>query len=159
MDLSPLPILDAAEHYRGEFVDLHAGQVLTTAGFHAARAELARKLADAGIGSGDRIVVAVANGPAVDAQVGIEIAIFYPAHPSTPPQPALRARLAGAGMPRLVEKSERAVPVPEVSGHWIAHAGKDYAPPSLEMLKYFGRGLMKDSLSPGFLIRVLNKIF
>jgi uncharacterized protein YegJ (DUF2314 family) len=84
---------------------------------------------------------AVANGPAVDAQVGIEIAIFYPAHPSTPPQPALRARLAGAGMPRLVERSERAVPVPEVSGHWIAHAGKDYAPPSLEMLKYFGRGL------------------
>src|SRR6478609_1959507 len=36
MDLSPLPILDAAENYRGEFVDLHAGQVLTTAGFQAA---------------------------------------------------------------------------------------------------------------------------
>lgn len=83
----------------------------------------------------------VADGPAVDAQVGIEIAIFYPAHPSMEPRSALRARLAGAGMPRLVEKSERAVPAPEVSGHWIAHAGKDYAPPSLEMLKYFGRGL------------------
>jgi flagellar L-ring protein precursor FlgH len=26
-------------------------------------------------------------------------------------------------------------------------------------IRYFGRGLMKDNLSPGFLIRVLNKIF
>jgi flagellar L-ring protein precursor FlgH len=26
-------------------------------------------------------------------------------------------------------------------------------------IKYFGRGLMKDSLSPGWLIRVLNKVF
>jgi flagellar L-ring protein precursor FlgH len=26
-------------------------------------------------------------------------------------------------------------------------------------VRYFGRGLMKDSLSPGWLIRVLNKIF
>ena len=26
-------------------------------------------------------------------------------------------------------------------------------------IRYFGRGLMKDSLSPGWLIRVLNKIF
>jgi acyl-coenzyme A synthetase/AMP-(fatty) acid ligase len=63
MDLSSLPILDAAENYRGEFVDLDAGQVLTMAGFHVARRELARKLAEAGIRSGDRIAVAVANGP------------------------------------------------------------------------------------------------
>ena len=26
-------------------------------------------------------------------------------------------------------------------------------------IRYFGKGLMKDSLSPGWLIRVLNKIF
>jgi len=26
-------------------------------------------------------------------------------------------------------------------------------------IKYFGRGLIKDSLAPGFLIRLLNKIF
>ena len=26
-------------------------------------------------------------------------------------------------------------------------------------VRYFGRGLMKDSLTPGWLIRVLNKIF
>lgn len=26
-------------------------------------------------------------------------------------------------------------------------------------IRYFGRGLMKDSLSPGWLVRVLNKIF
>jgi flagellar L-ring protein precursor FlgH len=26
-------------------------------------------------------------------------------------------------------------------------------------IRYFGRGLMKDSLTPGWLIRVLNKIF
>lgn len=85
--------------------------------------------------------VPVVNGPGVDGQVGVEIAIFYPAQPLVEPQAALRARVAGAGMPRLVERSERTVPVPEVSGHWIAHAGKDYEPPSLEMLKYFGRGL------------------
>jgi flagellar L-ring protein precursor FlgH len=26
-------------------------------------------------------------------------------------------------------------------------------------IRYFGRGLMKDSLTPGWLVRVLNKIF
>jgi len=83
----------------------------------------------------------VADGPAVDARIAFEIALFYPVHPPVQPKAALRARLAGAGMPRLVEEPQRTVTVPAIGGHWIAHAGKDYPPPSLEMLKYFGRGL------------------
>ena len=39
--------------------------------------------------------------------------------------------------------------------------GNEIASGSLGQLqiRYFGRGLMKDSLSPGWLIRVLNKLF
>ena len=83
----------------------------------------------------------VVDGPAVAAQVSFEIAIFYPAHPSVDPKTALRTRLAAAGMPRLVEHPERSVQAPAVAGLWIAHAAKDYEPPSLDMLKYFARGL------------------
>jgi long-chain acyl-CoA synthetase len=63
MDLSPLPILDAAERYRGRFVDLDAERVVTADAFHRARAQLAGRLSDAGLAAGDRAVVAVGNGP------------------------------------------------------------------------------------------------
>lgn len=63
MDLSSLPILDAVERYRGEFVDLDAGRVVSSGDFHARRDDLARRLARQGLASGQRVVIAVANGP------------------------------------------------------------------------------------------------
>ena len=104
-------------------------------------AALALALAGTGVAAAGGGSMPVADGPAVEAQVAFEIAIFYPAHPPVEPKAALRARLASAGMPRLVERPDKTVAAPEVSGHWFVHAAKDYAPPSLEMLKYFARGL------------------
>jgi acyl-coenzyme A synthetase/AMP-(fatty) acid ligase len=63
MDLSPLPILDAAEGYRGTFVDLDAGQVVDAADFHMARSQLVERLMSLGLEPGQRVVVSVSNGP------------------------------------------------------------------------------------------------
>lgn len=63
MDTSPLPILDAAERYRGRFIDLESGRVVSADAFHHARAELARQLTAHGIAAGHRVVVGVGNGP------------------------------------------------------------------------------------------------
>ncbi len=63
MDLSPQPILDAAERYRGTFVDLDAGLVVDAADFHAARFQLAERLSSLGLSPGERVVVSVGNGP------------------------------------------------------------------------------------------------
>ena len=63
MDLSPLPILDAAERYRGQFTDLDTGRTVSAAAFHAAREKLVERLASAGLLPGQRAVVSVDNGP------------------------------------------------------------------------------------------------
>ncbi|MEX0977788.1 MAG: AMP-binding protein, partial [Pirellulales bacterium] len=63
MDLSPLPILDAAERYRGTFVDLDAPRMVAADSLHRARAQLAERLRREGIARGQRVVVAVGNGP------------------------------------------------------------------------------------------------
>ncbi len=63
MDLSPLPILDAAEGYRGKFVDLDASRVVEADDFHASRAQLVERLTSLGFEAGQRAVVSVGNGP------------------------------------------------------------------------------------------------
>jgi acyl-CoA synthetase (AMP-forming)/AMP-acid ligase II len=63
MDLSPQPILDAAERYRGRFVDLDAGRVVDADAFHIARGQLAERLTSLGLAPGERVVVSVGNGP------------------------------------------------------------------------------------------------
>ena len=63
MDLSPLPILDAAEHYRGTFVDLDAPRVVAADAIHRARTQLAEQLRREGLSPGERVVVAIGNGP------------------------------------------------------------------------------------------------
>ena len=63
MDLSPNPILDAADGYRGEFADLDTGRTVSAAVFHVGRRELADRLARSGLQAGHRAVVAVDNGP------------------------------------------------------------------------------------------------
>jgi acyl-CoA synthetase (AMP-forming)/AMP-acid ligase II len=63
MDTSPLPILDAAEHFRGRFVDLDTARVISADKLRRTRAELERRFAADCVISGARIVVAVSNGP------------------------------------------------------------------------------------------------
>jgi acyl-CoA synthetase (AMP-forming)/AMP-acid ligase II len=87
MDLSPLAILDAAENYRGEFVDLDAPCVVSAADFRSGRDRLAARLAREGLASAPRVIVAVGNGPkfiatlvAVLMQGGSPVLV----HPKTP---------------------------------------------------------------------------
>ncbi len=63
MDLSPQPILDAAERFRGKFVDLDAGRVVDAADFHAARFQLVERLTSLGLSPGQRVILSVSNGP------------------------------------------------------------------------------------------------
>ncbi len=89
----------------------------------------------------------VADGPAVAVKVGFAIVVFYPTHAAVDPMAALRARLKSAGMPRLVETLSATAPAPEVRGVRIAHVDEQSAPPSMETLKYFGRGLTPEQAS------------
>lgn len=61
--LSPAPILEAVERYRGTIVDLDASRALTGDEFARAREALVAALAGAGLASGDRVIVAIPNGP------------------------------------------------------------------------------------------------
>ncbi|MGD9721278.1 MAG: class I adenylate-forming enzyme family protein [Pirellulales bacterium] len=100
MDLSPSPILDAAASYSGEFADLDTGRVVKAAEFHTGCKELAQRLAAHGLRSGERVVVALDNGPhfvatflAVLTQGGSPLLV----HPKAPaPELARTARRFGA---------------------------------------------------------------
>ena len=98
--LSPAPILDAAQRYRGTMVDLNASCVLGPDEFAKAREALTRWLAANGLAAGDRVVVAVANGPLFIATlVAILACEASPlvVHSKTPPAELLRyARRFGA---------------------------------------------------------------
>ncbi|HEY2838807.1 MAG TPA: hypothetical protein VGJ26_06650, partial [Pirellulales bacterium] len=61
--LSPAPILEAVQSYRGTIVDLDASRALTGDEFARARETLTAALAGAGLASGDRLIVAIPNGP------------------------------------------------------------------------------------------------
>ena len=63
MELSPLPILDAAERYHGKFVDLEANRTIGADAFLRGRNDLARHLQIVGLENGQRVVVSVGNGP------------------------------------------------------------------------------------------------
>jgi len=61
--LSPAPILEAVERYRGTIVDLDACRALSGDDFARARETLIAALAGAGLAAGDRVIVAIPNGP------------------------------------------------------------------------------------------------
>ncbi len=86
--MTSAPILDAVENYRGTIVDLDAGQIITPARLVAAWHGLARRMVESGLSSGDRVIVAVGNGPlfiavwaAILAQDGSPLLV----HMDTPP--------------------------------------------------------------------------
>ena len=60
--LSPAPILEAVEQYRGTIVDLDASQVYSWDRFAQAREALVVALRCHGLGAGDRVVMALPNG-------------------------------------------------------------------------------------------------
>lgn len=62
-ELSPEPILAAVEAFAGSFLDFETGIEVSATEFHAARTALSKLLAKRGVGFGDRVVVAVGNGP------------------------------------------------------------------------------------------------
>lgn len=63
LDLSPDPILEAVEGYRGAFLDLDHGRRVDAAAFHRGRRALELQLPLLGLCPGDRVVFAVSNGP------------------------------------------------------------------------------------------------
>jgi acyl-CoA synthetase (AMP-forming)/AMP-acid ligase II len=88
VNMTAAPILDAVENYRGTIVDLDAGQVITPPRLVAAWHGLARRMAECGLSPGDRVIVAVGNGPlfiaawaAILAQEGSPLLV----HMDTPP--------------------------------------------------------------------------
>lgn len=59
----PEPILDAVEAFRGTVTDLSRSLIVNPGSLTQARDGLATKMAENGLSSGDRVVMAVANGP------------------------------------------------------------------------------------------------
>jgi hypothetical protein len=87
--------------------------------------------------------------PAGDPQaqaIHFQFALYYPAPPTTEPMAALRAELRG--WPKLVLVDGK-----PPSGEMMVHAmvetavRKNYAPPDMASLKYFGRGLSQAQMS------------
>ncbi|MBA2117365.1 class I adenylate-forming enzyme family protein [Bremerella alba] len=60
---SPDPILEAAESYRGQIIDLDSGRSISSDQFQRLRQHLAQSLKRKGIAAGDRVLVTIANGP------------------------------------------------------------------------------------------------
>lgn len=62
-DPGPSPILDCVARYRGTITDIDFGVVWSADAFARAREALTEKLASLGVGSGDRVALAISNGP------------------------------------------------------------------------------------------------
>jgi acyl-coenzyme A synthetase/AMP-(fatty) acid ligase/type 1 glutamine amidotransferase len=81
-DLSPEPILAAAEAFRGRWIDMDRGLVVGSESFIRGWCDLAQQMRRLGLNAGDRVVLAIGNGP------------LFPA--------ALTAVLADGGSPLLL---------------------------------------------------------
>ena len=83
----------------------------------------------------------VVRGPQVAERISFEFAVYYPNRPAVEPMAALRQRAgAGVAMPRLVDRISDTEPAAQVSGIRVEKAGRDYAPPSADMIERFGHG-------------------
>lgn len=61
--MTPEPLLATVDNYRGTIYDIDRALLVTPAEFASCWQSLARRLADAGLTPGDRVVVVVGNGP------------------------------------------------------------------------------------------------
>ncbi len=118
-DLSPAPLLDAIENYRGSFIDQDRATVVDAAAFARGRSALTTELPQQGLEAGDRVIVAVGNGPQFPAVLGALLengASPLLVHWQTPPQELLRtARQFGARF--VVGNGERQDALSGVGGH------------------------------------------
>jgi long-chain acyl-CoA synthetase len=62
-EFSPAPLLDAFHRFRGSFFDLDRGTKTSAAELAQAKASVVRYVAERGLAAGDRVVLAVSNGP------------------------------------------------------------------------------------------------
>jgi acyl-CoA synthetase (AMP-forming)/AMP-acid ligase II len=95
-NLSAEPILAAAEAYRGTIVDLDQSLTVSSESLAIARGEICDQLRRSGVRPGDRIVLAVGNGPLFMATLtGVLAAGGSPllTHASTPPAELKRTAL------------------------------------------------------------------
>ncbi|QDU92549.1 class I adenylate-forming enzyme family protein [Lignipirellula cremea] len=72
--LSAAPILDAVERYRGVMVDLDKGTTLRPDAFHQGREALTLQLRQQGLEPGDKVLVALPNGPGFVAMLAAVLA-------------------------------------------------------------------------------------
>lgn len=99
LELGPQPILTAAEAYRGSWTDLDRGVTVTADEMFSTRAALERQLRGIGLGSGERVVLAVGNGPAFPTALVALLALEccpLVLHARTPPA-ELRRSAQGIG--------------------------------------------------------------
>jgi uncharacterized protein YegJ (DUF2314 family) len=84
----------------------------------------------------------VRPGTPAAVQVTYEFALYYTGKPLKAPVPALKARLLqDASLPRWADSLPRQADRPIVIARLNTDAQKDYRPPTLELLRYSGRGL------------------
>jgi len=87
-ELSPLPILDAFENYRGSYFDLDREDALDGPEMRAFRDRLAAGMRRSGLSPGDRVVFSVGNGPAYLAGLSAVLTVGGSPlliHPKSPP--------------------------------------------------------------------------
>ena len=95
-DMSPEPILSAVDGYRGSIVDLDNARIVGPEAFAAGWQNLSRRLGECGLAVGDRVVVAIGNGPLF---IAAWVAILtrggspLPVHFETPPAELKRTAL------------------------------------------------------------------
>jgi uncharacterized protein YegJ (DUF2314 family) len=92
-----------------------------------------------------RAAVPIAAGSLTAGPIRYQFAIYYPAAPAKPPMAVLRERLAATGnAPKLVNALPDPPAAPVIQARLETDVKKNYAPPSLDMLQRFGRGLTRD---------------
>ena len=111
--LSPAPLLTAAESFRGKIIDLDAQRELSAADFSRLRESLTKQLQQLGLAAGDRVLVALPNGPLFVAMLAATLACEASplvVHAKTPAAELQRyARRFGVRYLSCVEIEERDV--------------------------------------------------
>lgn len=87
----------------------------------------------------------IPTGELMDDQIAFQFAIFYLPRPASEPLAELDALLNGkfSGV-RQVETIDGPEESPALAARMVSDPKREYAPPDLESLRYFGRGLSRD---------------
>ena len=87
----------------------------------------------------------IAAGPLMDEQIAFELAVYYLPQPTKDPLAELDVLLKGKdAFFRRIEKIEKQVASPTLAARLETDPKSVYAPPDLDSLQYFGRGLSRE---------------